>query len=461
MELSKQLAGDALKQDPRIKQAKDLLLAALKDHQKDISSIRPPFPGLKSSYSQLLNEFEKCRGSKLYFPYIGSGIGNGPFVELLDGSVKYDFIGGIGPHYRGHSNHELTIAGVDAAIEDIVIQGNLQQNKSSLDFSKLLLEASKLDHCFLSSSGAMANENALKIAFQKRYPATRILAFERCFLGRTVMLSQVTDKPAFREGLPINFDVDYVPFYDHERPEESTENAVAVLKKHLARYPGQHALMCFELVQGEGGFFTAPRDFFIRLIDILKMRNILIFDDEIQSFGRTTRLFAFQHFGLEDYVDIVSIGKLSQVCATLFRKEIAPRPGLLSQTFIGSTSALYAGVCMIKYLLSEGFYGPQGKIQKLHEYFVSKLQDIQSRHPGLIKGPFGIGTMIGFTPYNGDGQAAIKFVHALYEAGLICFVAGSNRVRMLVSPDILTQHIDGAMQILEKILVQSDQQDNP
>lgn len=456
MDRTNALAGEALIHDPRVAEAKRLLLEALDDHQKKLSSVRPPLPELYNSYSDLLNEFAKCRGSKLYFPYIGSGIGNGPFVELLDGSVKYDFIGGIGPQYWGHSHPDLLRISLDAAMEDVVMQGNLQQNQKALHFSKLLLENSKLDHCFLTSSGAMANENALKIAFQKKFPANRLLAFDRCFMGRTLALSQITDKPAFREGLPTNCFVDYIPFFDRLHPEESSAASVAVLKRHLLRYPKQHAVMCFELVQGEGGFYTAPPDFFKKLMDILKEEGILVFDDEVQCFGRTPQLFAFQHLGLEKYVDIVSIGKLSQVCATLFRKEIAPRSGLLSQTFTSSTSAIHAGCYIIENLLSKGFFGPEGKIQKIHDHFVRHLEMIYEKHPGILKGPFGIGTMIGFTPLNGDLQIVTQFVQDLFEAGVMSFTAGANptRVRFLIPVGAMTtSHVDDALDIVEKTLL--------
>jgi acetylornithine/N-succinyldiaminopimelate aminotransferase len=462
MALSEELVAQALKQDSRVQQAKHLLLEALQDHQKQISQVRPPQSNLRISYSKLLTEFAECRGSNLYFPYIGSGIGNGPFVELLDGSIKYDFIGGIGPHYWGHSHSEMVSASIDAALEDIVMQGNLQQNKKALDFCQLLMKTSHMSHCFLTSSGAMSNENAFKIAFQKKFPADRILAFDRCFLGRTLVLSQVTDKASFREGLPLNVKVDYVPFYDPKKPEESTDLALSILKKHLSRYPQQHALMCFELVQGEGGFYTAPREFFVKIMTLLKEHGILIFDDEIQSFGRTSQLFTFQHFGLEDYVDIVSVGKLSQICATLFRKEVVPRPGLLSQTFIGSTSALHAGYHLIKALLSGEFFGPHGKIQQIHDQFVSHFKQIQERHPGIIHGPFGVGTMIGFTLLDGDNQKTAKFVQDLFQAGVMSFVAGTNptRVRFLVPVGVLTsKHIEDAMQIIEATLIKTAQQE--
>lgn len=302
----------------------------------------------------------------------------------------------------------------------------------------------------------MANENAIKIAFQKKFPASRILVFDRAFVGRTLAVSQLTDKPAFREGLPSTYMVDYVPFFDHKKPEESIHQAVEVLKKHISRYPKQHALMVCELIQGEGGFYPGTHEFFVAIMQVLKENGIIIFDDEVQSFGRTSELFAFQHFGLEEYIDIVSIGKLSQFCATLFKKDMAPRPGLLSQTFTSSTSALRAGKIIIQSLLKDGYFGPDGKIMEFHRYFTQKLQQIADRHPSLMKGPFGIGAMIGFTPYHGDNQRVAKFAQDLFEAGVIGFIAGSTpaRLRFLLPIGAIThKDIDEALKILEAILI--------
>ena len=100
----------------------------------------------------------------------------------------------------------------------------------------------------------MANENALKLAFHKRPGATRILALEHAFSGRTLALASITDKAAYRAGLPAVVAVDYLPFFDAEHPAESTERRMAVLRTHVARYPNQHAALWCEFVQGEGGF---------------------------------------------------------------------------------------------------------------------------------------------------------------------------------------------------------------
>jgi acetylornithine/N-succinyldiaminopimelate aminotransferase len=457
---SNALISQELLKDPRIGEAKRLLIEVVKAHQRKLTGVRPPNPALIQAYENTLAEFAEYRGAKLYFPYLGSGIGNGALVELLDGSVKYDFISGIGPHYWGHSHLDLVSSGIEAALSDTIMEGNLQQNEDSLEITRLLVKASKLDHCFLSSSGAAANENALKIAFQKKYPASRILAFEHCFAGRSLVGSQITDRPAYREGLPMNSFIDYIPFFNIDKPEESTQQAVNTLKAHIARYPKQHAVMIFELIQGEGGFYTAPREFFVTLMNLLRDNQIPIFIDEIQTFGRTSELFAYQHFDLSQYADLVAIGKLSQVCATLFTKEMAPRAGLLSQTFTSSTSAIKGGKVIIESLLNDGFFGPNGKIMQIHQHFVKNLQDLSKKYPNLVRGPYGLGAMIAFTPLDGDTLRVAHFVRTLFDAGVMSFVAGGNptRVRFLAPMGAVTPHdINEVTHIIEKTLVECSQ----
>ncbi len=448
--------------DPRVEQAKKLLLEALREHQQMIVEVRPPDPELTESYRETLSEFAELRGAKLFFPYLGSGIGKGPLVELADGSVKYDFISGIGVHYWGHSHEALVESSVNAALHDTVMQGNLQQNTEAVALAKDMVSAANqsgavFSHCFFSTSGAMANENALKIIFQKKGPANRVLAFEGCFMGRTLALSNITDKPEYREGLPSILHVDYIPFFDPERPAESTKIAKNHLKRYLSRYPGKHAVMCFELILGEGGFHPGSRDFFVTLMETLREDNVTIMVDEIQTFARTENLFAFQYFGLDDFVEVVTVGKLLQVCATLFRPEYNPKPGLLSQTFTGGTAALFAAGIIVRELIEGGFFGPEGRIAQLHKHFVGRLAEIQKRHPALIAGPFGFGAMIAFTPFTGEPAKVREFIEALFEAGVMSFYGGSDllRVRFLIPAGTVTfKDIDVVVGIIEKTLVQ-------
>lgn len=453
---NKYLTADALKQDPRIQEGKKLLIEALDWSQKGALSVQPPEKEFQQSYAETIDSFQNIRAGNLYFPYLGSGWGRGPFVELLDGSIKYDMICGIGPHFWGHSYPPLTEVAIEAALSDTIMQGHLQQNRDAFLLSQLLVQASGLDHCFISSSGAMANENGLKLLFHKKAPASRILAFDKCFMGRTMTLSQITDKPAYRVGLPMTLPVDYVPFFNPDDPQGSLDKSLAALKRHLTRYPKQHATMCFELIQGEAGFIMGTTEFFRPLMTLLKEHEIPIFIDEIQSFGRTPSLFAYQYLQLDEFVDVVSIGKLSQVCATLFRSSIKPKQGLLSQTFTGSTSALQTSYWIIRHLLSDGFYGPDGKLVRLHRRFEEHFKRLEEKWPDKVRGPYGIGAMVMFSPWGGGSDRVAQFVQNLFHAGVISFVAGTDptRVRFLIPAGVMTfEDIDRVMEIVENVLV--------
>ncbi|MBI5445309.1 MAG: aminotransferase class III-fold pyridoxal phosphate-dependent enzyme, partial [Deltaproteobacteria bacterium] len=200
------LLAEAFAADPRVAKARKLVLEALHDHQAGLTGPRPPDAQRAEQYARLLGRFEELRAGRLYFPYLASGFGRGCLVELADGSVKYDMISGIGVHHFGHGAPALLDAALGAALQDVVMLGNLQQGREPIHLAELLLRTAnrgggRLAHCFFTTSGAMANENALKIAFHARRPAPRVLAFEGCFLGRTLTLAQITDKPGFRMGL--------------------------------------------------------------------------------------------------------------------------------------------------------------------------------------------------------------------------------------------------------------------
>ncbi len=454
------LAAEALRDDPRVAEARRLLQTTVAAHQHNLTGVRPPRAERRIAYQQLLDQFAAARGGGLFYPYIGSGLGRGPLVELADGSVKFDMIGGIGVHIMGHNHPALLAAGIDAALADTVMQGNLQQNVESAALLRRLLDAAaatgaELPHCFLSTSGAMANENALKIALQKNHPADRVLAFERCFMGRTLAMAAITDKPAYRDGLPLALNVDYVPFFDSADPEGSTRRAVAVLQAHLARHPGRHAVMCLEMVQGEGGCNPGSPAFFAALVAVLREAGVAIFVDEVQTFGRLERLFAFEQFGLAADVDLVTIGKLSQVCATFFRGSFTPRPGLLSQTFTAATAAIFAGHAVVQELQTGNYYGPAGRIAAIHRRFVSHLEAIAHRHPGLISGPFGAGGMIAFQACDGDAARTKRLLAALFDAGVIAFAAGANPTRVRFLPPVAAirdADIDTVCELLEQVL---------
>ena len=90
-----------------------------------INDVRGPQADLTEEYKKLLEEIGKYRGRPLYWPYIGSGLGNGPYVQCQDGSVKLDLINGIGVHLLGHSHPRVLAAGVHGALTDYDGPGTL------------------------------------------------------------------------------------------------------------------------------------------------------------------------------------------------------------------------------------------------------------------------------------------------------------------------------------------------
>ena len=456
----KPLLAEQLANDPRIAAARRMILEALAEAQSQIRTASPPATARVAQYQKQLDHFTALRGGKLFYPYLGSGLGRGPLVELADGSIKYDMITGIGVHALGHADPQLIDALLIASTQDLVMQGNLQQNLEATSLTErftTLAQAAGADlpHCFLTTSGAMANENALKLLFAAKPGATRILAFERCFMGRTFALASITGRPEYRPGLPAALPVDYVPFIDIEHPERSTSQALLALEAHLRRYPHQHAGMCMELVQGEAGYYPGTPAFFLALIELLEAHHIPVFIDEIQTFARTTRPFAFDHFHLAPHVDVVTLGKLTQVCATLFSGDLLPPPGLISQTFTAATSALRAAMVILDRLDHCDLFGDRGRIATLHARFVDNLTAIDKQYPHTITGPFGIGGMIALRYRTGNADDTRQFLHRLFDAGVIAFIAGDHpaRVRMLPPLAVMNEaHVDTVTDIIGRVV---------
>ncbi|WP_430454845.1 aspartate aminotransferase family protein [Rhodopirellula europaea] len=454
------LHAESLRQDPRIAQAKQLIAEAMRDHSASMTDVSPRDPDQSASYQSLIDGFTSARGGPPIWPYFASGLGNGPYVELADGSVKLDFIGGIGVHGGGHSNPDLVSASIDAAIEDTVMQGNLQQNTASVEMMQRLVSLASesgapLEHVLLSTSGAMANENALKLAFHHRQPADRIIAFDNAFAGRSIALAALTDRPAYRNGLPEAIQVDYLPFLHPDHPEKSQRWAVDELKRLLQRYPGKHAAFWAEPIAGEGGYYPGSHEFFTALCEPLREAGVPIIFDEVQTFSRTSRPFAFQHYGLDQFADIVTIGKITQVCATLYRNDFLPKAPILSQTFTGSTAAISTGLATLDALQSTKCFGADGGNMKRHAYFAEQLQKLAEKYPSSISGPFGEGMMIVFTPGEGTLDHAKLLMNLMFEEGLLGFLCGAEpaRLRFLPPPMITTtEHIDAAIKLLDRSL---------
>lgn len=480
--------GEQLHANPAVRLAIQSILAEMRVASSKITDVKPANPARKEHYDSLLKRAVATRGRGLLYPYVGSGVGHGALVELADGSVKWDMICGIGVHFFGHSDLDLAEAALKSGLDDTVKHGNLQANFEPFAFAETLLaetkKHSRLKHAYIATGGAMANENALKVCLQKKHvdaltaiardpnakPETllqsfsaqaRVLAFKDCFMGRSLTMANVGDSHSGREGLPGGIPVDYMPFWDPIAAERMglgatgkaryIDMAVRQLTEYIHRHPGAHACFIFEMVQGEGGFNPGDRDFFKALIDVCKAHGIAVWDDEIQTFGRLPRMFAYEHFDLGEFVDVFCVGKMTQACATLWTEEFNPKSALLSGTFTGEGLSFRVGQRIIERLVAGtrdgAYYGNDGLFARHHAAFRQQVMALAARHPEWFPKVSlhdsmemsgeqlvgGLGGMMRFTPFGGSKDKIMKATKTIFEEGVVLFYCGHGpyHVRML------------------------------
>lgn len=437
----------------------DELVAEQLKITNELRAVRTKDSTKADAFQAQLNDFSQVRGRPLFYDYVGTGRGAGPYVELTDGSVKLDFINGIGVHIFGHGHPTVLKASVRASFSDILMQGHLQMNQEYLDFSQKVIsmaKGSRLTHGWICPSGSMANENALKMARQKNSPAKYIIAMKDSFAGRTTMMAEVTDNPNYKVGLPEYNEVLRVPFYDKEDPE-SAQKTLNILKEHIANHANDIACFYFEPMLGEGGYKVAPKEFFIPLFEECRKHGIAVWADEVQTFLRTGEPFAFQTIGFSEYVDIVTVAKTAQCGMTLYTDEYNPKPGLVAGTFASSTPALASGLAIMDEMTEQGYFGAGGKIEKIHQEFVQRLQELcDGSCKGLLSDPEGLGLMVAVTPFGGDKNKILKLLKLMFEKGFIAFGCGKNpfRLRFLVPAIVESEDLAVACKIIEESILE-------
>jgi len=453
------LRGHQLKISPKINQAVDGLVSEIIANNSLIQGVAPVSESHRSAGQALLDKIGSLRGRPLHYPYVGTGAGRGPYVELEDGSIKLDLINGIGIHIMGHSHPRVLAACLRGAMTDIVMQGNLQPNIEYIQLTEKLVQiaskGSRLKHAWFSTCGTMANENALKMARQKVSPARMIITFKNAFAGRSTMMAEVTDNPSYKVGLPEYNEVLRLPFYDKRDPK-SSETTFRLLKEHVAVHGKGICAFAFEPMLGEGGYQAAPREFFVPLLEFCKDHQIPIWADEVQTFTRTGEFFAFQTLDIGKYVDICTIAKTAQLGATLYTEEFNPKPGLIAGTFSGNSSSMHAALEIFA-ILEEGYLGSEGRIQKIHRRFIEGLNKLNfGSCKDKASDAGGMGLMIAFTPHDGKKESVDIFLKKLFNNGVIGFACGKDpvRARFLVPAIIEDKDVDIALSIIEKTLLE-------
>jgi len=453
------LIGHEIAQSAQIEKLVQGLVQEVTQMSAPLKEVRPPQPEFADRGKKEFDRAGAVRGRPLHYNYVGTGAGRGIFVELEDGSVKMDLINGIGIHLLGHGHPRVMAATVRGALSDIVNQGNLQPNKEYTRLLEKLAQIggkkSRLKYAWLSTCGTMANESALKISRQKKTPARMMLSFQNAFAGRSTMMAELTDNPAYRVGLPEYNEVLRVPFYNKRDPQ-SAEKALTAMKEHVAKHEGNISVFCFEPMLGEGGYRPAPKEFFVPMLEFCRSKKIPIWADEVQTFTRTGEFFAFETLGLGEYIDLCTIAKTAQIGATLYTEEMNPAPGLIAGTFSGSTAALSAGLEILN-IMDEGFMGPHGRVMEIHRQFIGMLNRLnETTCAGKLVDAEGLGLMIAVTPLDGKKETVDKLLKKLFSMGLIAFACGKDpvRIRFLIPAIIEDHEIEMAGKILEQAIVE-------
>lgn len=436
------------------------LFSSILLEQQKFDHIKGPDEEKKEILAKALAEYEKLKGRGFFFPFMATGRGHGPFVELLDGSVKYDMINGIGVNLLGHSHPIYIKANLEAATSDTMMTGNLLSYQEPYELSKLLLESvskTRMKHFWFSCSGSFSNDTALKILWQKKAPNYRLIAFEKSFAGRSIAMQDVTYNQAYREGMPKSIEVDHVPHFNYKNPEKALSETLNALNNLIAKNGNVYCALTIELIQGEAGFIFGTKEYYEGIFKWAKEKGIYIWIDEVQSFARTHQLFAFQMFELDEYVDVVTVGKVLQACGTFYTEELNPKPGLIAGTFNGSVASMNAGKATVRYLKEGNFYGENGRIKELEFKFKNKFKEIsEGKCKGKIPYYGGVGTMLSFEVGDASMETTNKFMKKLFENGVITFSAGKEptRVRFLLPLSILDEHIDEIFKILENTILE-------
>ena len=356
---------------------------------------------------------------------------HGNYLTDTTGKTYLDFSSGIGVTNLGY--HPYVNQALTEQVGKILHQPNLYDNQLQEDVASLLI-ADKDYLAFFCNSGAEANEAAIKIA-RKASGKQEIITFQNSFHGRTFGSMSATGqdkiKQGFGEGVPH---FNYAVFND-------IDSAKALANKETA------AIM-LELVQGESGVQPADKDFVKALSEYCQETGIYLIVDEVQTgIGRTGKLYAYEHYGIEPDIFTLAKGLANgvPVGAMLAKSSLgeAFSYGSHGSTFGGNKLAMAAAKAMLEVMLAPGFLDTALESgNKLQAKLQTALSDKET-----VTTVRGLGYMIGIETTGNLGE----LVQAARDKGLIVLTAGTNVIRLLPPITLSDAEIEKGVTILSEI----------
>jgi acetylornithine aminotransferase/acetylornithine/N-succinyldiaminopimelate aminotransferase len=366
--------------------------------------------------------------------------GKGTRVWDADGKEYLDFLSGIAVNCLGH-NHPAVVRALRQQARKLLHVSNLYHIAPQSELARELCRRSFAARVFFCNSGAEANEAAIKLV--RRYGAEwlggkyEILSTHGSFHGRTLATLTATGQEKVRAGydpLPAGFR--QVPYNDVNAMEEAVDERTT-------------AAILVEPIQGEGGVTVPDRGYLRGLRELCDKRGILLVFDEVQvGMGRTGKLFAYEHFGVEP--DIMTLAKALggglPLGAMLAKEKVARSfvPGTHASTFGGNPLACSVGLAVLKTLLHGSVLKNCVKMGKL---LFDGLQALKGRSP-FVREVRGKGLILGME-LEQDGS---KMVEDCLREGLLINCAAHKVLRFLPPLTINRKEIERGLAILEGVL---------
>ncbi|HEY8266579.1 MAG TPA: 4-aminobutyrate--2-oxoglutarate transaminase [Steroidobacteraceae bacterium] len=381
-----------------------------------------------------------------------------------EGRRYIDFAGGIAVLNTGH-RHRRVLEAVRAQLDKVThtcFQITPYEPYVALcEKLNALAPGKGPKKTMLMSTGAEAVENAVKIARAATGRAA-VIAFSGAFHGRTIMALALTGKvDPYKSGFgPYPAEVYHAPFPNplHGVSTDDAFDALAtIFKCDVAA--DRVAAIIVEPVQGEGGFYIAPKDFMVRLRELCDRHGIILIADEIQSgAGRTGAMFAMEHYGVpaDLYTLAKSLAGGFPLSAVVGRADVmdACGPGGLGGTYAGNPVACAAALAVLQVFEEERIFE---RAEQLGERIGKSLDALSARHNEIVD-VRRLGAMIAFELGEGGdahrpaAELTKKLTVRARELGLILLSCGiySNVIRILVPITAEDAIVDEGLGILAK-----------
>ncbi|CAA3705380.1 acetylornithine/succinyldiaminopimelate transaminase [Candidatus Portiera aleyrodidarum] len=370
--------------------------------------------------------------------------GYGSKIWVQDGSEYIDFAGGIAVNALGHSNPTL-ISALKEQADKIWHLSNLYTNEPALCLAKKLVQKTFADKVFFCSSGAEANEAALKLARRYAYnffgsQKNIIISFKRSFHGRTLFTVNVGGKKKYSKGFgPAPIGIIHAEF-----------NNINSVRKLINNYT---CAVIIEPIQGEGGINVAKHYFLEEVHYLCKKYNALLIFDEVQcGMGRIGKLFTYMHYNIKpDIITLAkSIGCGFPLAAMLTTNNIGKvfSLGVHGSTYGGNPLACAVGNTAFDIISSNEVLSG---VEKKHELFKNHIKRINLEFD-IFKEIRGIGLLIGIElnkNYINRGRDILKLA---FENGLMLLNAGNNVLRLAPSLIISNEEIEEGMKRFYKTI---------